>query len=176
MAYPSVTIGGTELTAARLVSVAVSQTLNEHWRATVALTQTADDPIPVDESLGEPLVVTSQDATGATLHHFTGFVVTSKLIYEASGTFSAVLTAVTKTWLMDQAMRHQHFPEQGLAARSSLSISVKTPDGKPINYVQYGETNFSLLHRIVDDHNAWMRPNETGLEVFDSFQPGCDLT
>ena len=183
MAYPSVTIGGVAITQARLVSVSVSQTLNQHSWAVISCAQTDDEPIPVEQWLGRPLVVTSVDDTGATCHHFSGLVLTSKLVYESSGTYSAVITGVSKTWLLDQAMRKQYYPEQGLSAVASsiasqagLKASVNVPDGKPLNYVQYGETDFSLLYRIVDDHNAWLRPSDTGIEIFNSFQAGSTLS
>ena len=183
MAYPSITIAGSPVSAARLAAVSVTQVLNEHWWAVVDLVQTNDQPIPVEQWLGKPLTVTSLDASGAEQKQFSGFVVSGKLSYESSGTFSATVKAVSQTWLMDQAMRKQYYPEQGLAAvssdiagRASLQAAVNVPDGKPLNYVQYGETDFSLLCRIVDDHNAWLRPSAGGFEVFNSFQAGSTLS
>ena len=182
MGYPSVTIDGEVLSTGRLVSVSVSQVLNEHWWAVMTCTQTEDSPIPVEDWLGDELTVTSLDSLGATQQHFAGFVLSVNLVYESSGTYTAQVTAVSQTWLLDQAMRKQYYAEQGLAAvagqiadRAGLLVSVQVPDGKPLNYVQYGETDFNLLHRIVDDHNAWLRPSQDGLEIFNAFQPGTEL-
>jgi uncharacterized protein involved in type VI secretion and phage assembly len=47
--------------------------------------------------------------------------------------------------------------------------------GRKLNYVQWGETDFEFLHRLVDDHGAWMRPTDSGLEIYDSFQSGTEV-
>ena len=182
MPYPSVQVGDNLLQSARLTFLEVRQALNEHWWCTFVCGATDDAPIPVDQWLGKPVKVVSTDEDKATHTHFSGFVVSVDLVYEASGTYSAHATAVSRSWLLDQAPRKYYYSEQTLSQVAqkacglvNLSASVHVPNDKPLNYVQYGETDFSLLHRITDDHNAWLRPTESGIEILNSFQAGTDL-
>ena len=182
MPYPTITLGGTLLGNARLLSVEVEQILNDHWWCRFACAQSSDAPIAVEQWLGKPLEVTSTDEEGGNQTHFSGFIVTVDLIYEASGTFAAHATAVTYSWLLDQAPHKQYYTAQTLSdiastavGRVGLTAAVNVPADKPLNYVQYGETDFSFLHRLTDDYKAWFRPTAKGIEVFDSFQPGVDL-
>jgi type VI secretion system secreted protein VgrG len=84
----------------------------------------------------------------------------------------------------DVAAHKQYYTGQTLSSiastmgsRHNLNIAVKASDGKALNYVQYGESDWSFLSRIVDDSDAWMRPGKLGgVEVFDSFQSGSNVS
>jgi type VI secretion system secreted protein VgrG len=182
MSYPSVTVGDNLLQDARLTSLEVRQVLNEHWWCTFPCGQDKDAPIPVQDWLGKQIEITSTDEQGASHPHFSGFILSVDMVYEASGTFSAQATAVTYSWLLDQAPHKQYYLAKALSdiasvgtGRVGLSASVNVASSKPLNYVQYGETDFSFLHRITDDYKAWMRPNAKGVEIYDSFHSGVDL-
>jgi type VI secretion system secreted protein VgrG len=182
MSYPSVKVGDNLLQDARLTSLEVRQVLNEHWWCTFTCGQDKDAPIPVQDWLGKAIEITSTDEQGASNTHFSGFILSVDMVYEASGTFSAQATAVTYSWLLDQAPNKQYYKAQTLSeiastavGRVGLSASVNVPESKPLNYVQYGETDFSFLHRITDDYKAWLRPTAKGVEIFNSFQSGADL-
>ena len=182
MSYPSVKVGDNLLQNARITSLEVRQALNEHWWCTLTCGQDDDAPIPVQDWLGKAIEITSTDEQQAQHVHFSGFILSVDLVYEASGTFSAQATAVTYSWLLDQAPHKQYYTAQTLTqvaatavGRVGLTASVQVSASKALNYVQYGETDFSFLHRITDDYKAWLRPTAKGIEVFDSFQGGVDL-
>lgn len=182
MPFPSVKLGDNRLQDARLTSLEVRQVLNEHWWCTFSCGQAKDAPIPVQDWLGKLLEVTTTNEQGESHTHFSGFILSVDLVYEASGTFSAQCTAVTYSWLLDQAQHKQYYKAQTLAqiasiavGRVGLSASVGIAASKPLNYVQYGETDFSFLHRITDDYKAWLRPTAKGIEIFDTFQAGVDM-
>ena len=83
---------------------------------------------------------------------------------------------------MDVTAHKQYYTDGTLSSlastiggRHGLSVAVNAADDKALNYVQYGESDWSFLGRVVDDHGAWMRPNAQGVEVFDSFQAGSTV-
>jgi type VI secretion system secreted protein VgrG len=183
MYLPQIQLGVQLLGDALISSVEVVQELNHHWRCSIVCRQTADQRIAVEDILGKPLDVTSTDGTGATHSHFSGFIYDVQLEYEVWGSYAATLNAISSSYLMDLTALKQYYSEQTLssiastmAGRSGLSVDVNAPGGKALNYVQYGETDFSFLNRIVDDYRAWMRPKKDGLEIFAGFQSGASIT
>ncbi len=180
MALPQMQIGDGTLGDALLSSVEVTQELNAHWWCTIVCRDTEDQRVPVEQLLGQSVQVKTLDDSGVEHIHFSGTVHEVELEYEVWGSYTATLIAVSDSYGMDVTAHKQYYAEKSLsdvagtmAGRDQLSISVNAADAKPLNYVQYGETDFSFLHRIVDDHGAWMRPCEGGVEIFDSFQPGA---
>jgi uncharacterized protein involved in type VI secretion and phage assembly len=61
-----------------------------------------------------------------------------------------------------------------VASRSGLEIEVNSPPRQsPKQYVQWGETDWSFLCRLADDHGSWMRPSAGGgVEIQKEFQQG----
>lgn len=182
MALPQIQIGDGMLEDALLSSVDVVQELNAHWWCKIVCRNTEDQRVPVENLLGKAVEIKTTDDQGVERVHFTGTVHDVELSYEVWGSYTATLTAVSNTYGMDVTAHKQYYADQTLsgvsskiAARHSLAISVNAADSKALNYVQYGETDFSFLHRVVDDHGAWMRPSKSGLEVFDTFQSGSTL-
>lgn len=57
-----------------------------------------------------------------------------------------------------------------------MPVSVNLAAGKPLNYVQYSETDFSFLSRLLDDGDGWLRPADGGIEIFGTFQAGTSLS
>ncbi len=182
MALPQIQIGDGMLGSALLSSVEVLQELNQHWWCTVLCRQTEDQRVPVENLLGKSVQVKTLDETGVEHLHFSGFVCNVRLIYEVWGSYTAELTAVSDSYRMDVTRHKQYYADQTLssasgtvAGRSGLAISVDAPGSKSLNYVQYGETDFSFLNRIVDDYGAWLRPKQGGVEIFASFQSGSTV-
>jgi len=182
MAFPQIQIGDGMIGDALLSSVEIVQELNQHWWCTVVCRNTEDQRIQIEELLGKPVVVKTVDNQGAEHVHFSGLVHDVELEYEVWGSYTATLIAVSDSFGMDVTAHKQYYSGQTLssiagtiASRHKLDIAVKASDGKAMNYVQYGESDWSFLSRIVDDSSAWMRPSESGVEVFDSFQLGSTV-
>ncbi len=173
-------IGDGTLGNALLASVEVVQELNAHWWCTIVCRNTEDQRVPVEDLLGQSVEVKTLDDDGVEHIHFSGTVHDVELEYEVWGSYTATLVAVSDSYGMDVTAHKQYYADKTLSAvantmagRHGLKISVNASDSKALNYVQYGETDFSFLHRIADDHGAWMRPAKGGLEIFDSFQAGA---
>ncbi len=182
MSLPQIELGNESLANVLISSVEVVQSLNTHWWCTLVCRQTLDQRIPVEQLIGKALTIKTLDDEGVEHVHFSGFVYEVNLNYEAWGSYTATLTAVTSSYLMDITRHKQYYVEQTLssiagtiASRAGLSVDVNASGMKALNYVQYGETDFSFLHRIVDDYGCWMRPKDSGVEVFSSFQAGSTL-
>ena len=182
MALPQIQIGDGMIGDALLSTVEVKQELNRHWWCNIVYRQTEDERIPVEDLLGKSLEVKTADEAGAEHIHFSGFIFDVRLVYEVWGSFTAHLVAVSSSYHMDVTAHKQYYSEQTLssiagviAGRSGLSIDVNAPGSKALNYVQYGETDFLFLNRLVDDYGAWLRPKKQGVEIFAAFQSGSKL-
>ena len=134
----------------------------------------------VEQWLGQDLEVVASE-TGATI--FDGFVFDVELRYERSGAYSVVVQGVTKSYKMSVTERHAYFSEakladlaKQLAQNVDLKATVQCSDGRPLNYVQWGESDFEFLRRVADDHGCWIRPSKDGIEIYDKFQTGTTLT
>jgi type VI secretion system secreted protein VgrG len=182
MALPQIQIGDNLIGDAQLSSVEIVQELNQHWWCTVVCKQTEDQRIPVEDFLGKAVSIKITDEDGIEHVPFSGFVLKVDLEYEIWGSYTAQLLAVSSSYLMDVAPQKQYYAAQTLssignaaAGRAGISFSLSGSSTKALNYVQYGETDFSFLNRIVDDYGCWMRPKEGGVEVFNSFQTGVSV-
>jgi uncharacterized protein involved in type VI secretion and phage assembly len=177
-----ITIGDNLLQDALLGSVEIVQELNQHWWCTIYCRQSTDRRIPIESFLGESVQVTTTGEDGAVHVNFTGFVLDVELAYEVWGTYTARLICVSESYKLDVAARKQYYADSTLeqiasavTGRAGLSATVSASSQKPLNYVQYGETDFSFLNRIVDDYGCWLRPSQNGVAIFDQFQASHSL-
>src|ERR1017187_98640 len=175
-------IGGELVQDAILNSVTVVQELNQHSWCHIECRQTEDKRFPVENCIGQNLQIFTYDDKRAEHIVFDGFVLAGKLTYEIYGSFTARITAVTRSYKLDLSPREAYYRKstlssvaQSLAAAQGLSADVRCPALPSRNYVQWGETDFAFLKRLADDHKAWMRPAPAGVEVSDSFSPGQTL-
>jgi type VI secretion system secreted protein VgrG len=182
MALPQIQIGDNLIGDAVLSSVEIIQELNQHWWCTIVCKQTPDQRIPVEDFLGKTVTIKTTDQDGVDHVPFSGFVLKVDLDYEIWGSYTAQILAVSSTYMMDVAAHKQYYFAQTLssigstaAGRAGIAFSMNGESSKALNYVQYGETDFSFLNRIVDDYACWCRPSETGIEVFNSFQSGATV-
>lgn len=179
MPLPSIKVGDDRIQSSLLSSIEVTQELNHHWWCNIICRQTEDDRLPIEELLGQSVEIKTTDDQGIESTHFSGFIYNVRLVYEVWGTYTAHLTAVSSSYRLDVTAHKQYYASQTLssvaskiAGRDNVAVSVNAGDGRPLNYVQYGETDFSFLNRLVDDCGAWMRPSKDGVEIFDKFQGG----
>jgi type VI secretion system secreted protein VgrG len=182
MPAPYLKIGGDLVEDAILSFVEVRQELNHHWWCTVECRQTEDKRFPAESCLGQDLQIFTYDDKGAENVVFDGFVLDVELTYEIWGSYTARLTGVTQSYKMDLTPRQMYFEgstlsdvASTLAGLSGLEISVNVPAMDPLNYVQWGESDFRFVNRLADDYTAWTRPSTGGLEVFNTFQDGTTL-
>lgn len=154
VALPYIQIGDGMIGNALLSSVEVTQELNNHWWCRVLCRNTEDARVPVEDLLGQPMQVKTTDENGIETVHFSGTVHDVELEYEVWGSYSAIITAVSNSYSLDVTAHKQYYADQTLssiastvAGRHGLAIQVNASGSKSLNYVQYGETDFSFLHR-----------------------------
>ncbi len=187
-AYLDLKIGGNSVLDVIPGSVSVTQELNRHWWCHVQCRHLEDQragssqasAVRVEQWLGQDLQVVASE-TGAVI--FDGFVFDVELLYERSGAYSIMMQGVTKSYKMSVTERHAYYTEMKLAdianklaQNAQLKAKVQCSDVRPLNYVQWGESDFDFLRRVADDHGCWIRPSQDGIEIFDKFQSGATLT
>lgn len=196
--YLNLKVGGELVRDVMLQHVSITQGLNDHWRCHAECRHTQDQrgpslletaaraligsPITVEEWLGKTLQVIEAEPNFSERILFEGFVLEIELVYELSGSYTALLQGITDSFKMDVTPRHAYYREMSLsdiatqlAGRAGLKAKVTCKDRRPLNYVQWGESDFEFLHRLADDHGCWVRPSADGIEIFDSFQQGTTV-
>jgi type VI secretion system secreted protein VgrG len=175
-------IGGDLIKDAILVAVEITQELNYHWWCRIECRQTEDKRFPTEQCLGQDIQVLTYDDGGKESVVFDGFIFDVELTYEVWGSYQAQLTAVTRSFKMDQTPRKAYYAEKTLdqvakelAGHCGLKSSVKGPSRKALNYVQWGESDFDFLNRLADDYGCWMRPTAKGIEIGNEFQDEVTL-
>lgn len=173
--YLDLKIGGNSVTDVIPGSVSVTQELNRHWWCNIQCRHLEDQrsgsgqesAMRVEQWLGQDLQVVASE-TGATI--FDGFVFDVELLYERSGAYSVMVQGVTKSYKMSVTERHAYYSETKLADMANqlaqnvdLKATVQCSDGRPLNYVQWGESDFDFLRRVADDHSCWIRPSKDGI-------------
>lgn len=187
--YLNLRVDGQLVTDVTLNSVSVMQELNRHWWCHAQCRHLEDQRtgadqqavIRVEEWLGKDFQVIAGE-NGDEKPIFDGFVLEVELVYELSSAYTVMIQAVTKSYTMAVTERHAYYTgkkladlAQQLAQNAGLKAEVKCTDRRPLNYVQWGESDFEFLRRIVDDHGCWMRPSKDGIEIYDSFQKGTKV-
>ncbi|MGD0941604.1 MAG: contractile injection system protein, VgrG/Pvc8 family [Terracidiphilus sp.] len=182
MSFPEIQIGDDLLDYQMVVSVQVTQELNQHWRCAIACRQTEDQQIPIENYIGKPIEIRTVDGRGIECIHFSGFIQKVNLKYEIQGSYTAQLLAVSSSYLMDVAPRKQNYTGKTLssivgtmAGRAGLVADMKADNSKVFNCVQDNETDFFLLNRLIGNHGCWLRANADGIEVAESFQSGSTV-
>jgi type VI secretion system secreted protein VgrG len=177
----AIKINGKALQDSILASVEVAQELNQHWWCRVECRQTGDNRPPLEDWLGQDLQVVVSDADGSHTV-FDGFVLEGDLRYEVYGSYTASLVSVTSSYKLDLTSEEKYFRKKSLTAianelagEDGLSARVQCKDEAVRNYVQWGESDFSFLLRLADDHSCWIRPTKDGIEILDEFQPGSKV-
>lgn len=175
-------IGGEPFVKALFSSVAITQELNRHWWCRLRFRQTADARFPIEEILGQDLQVGGVDERGVEEVIFDGFVLEADLEYEVYGSYTVRLVAVSRSYRLDLAPRQAYYLKKtlgeiagSLAGPATVEQQVAVSKQPPRNYVQWGETDFSFLRRLADDHRSWLRPTAQGIEIRDNFPSGAKV-
>lgn len=187
--YLNLKIDGQLVADVILHHVSVIQELNQHWWCHAQCRHLEDQRlgsdqqamIRVEDWLGKDLQVLAIE-NGDQHPIFDGLVLEVELVYELSSAYTAVIQGVTKSYKMDVAGHHAYYAQktlqdvaQQLASNVGIKAEINCQPGHALNYVQWGESDFEFLKRLVDDQGAWLRPSEDGVEIFDRFQSGTEV-
>jgi uncharacterized protein involved in type VI secretion and phage assembly len=145
----------------------VTQALGEHTRCRLRFYRDNDTDVLLETLLGLPLTVTLDDEIGPTTTPFTGFVLDGSQAHQLNHGSEFELEAISYSWAMereDTAYYTAHrLPD--LVAKMGAKLGTGAPARDPLQYVQFGETDFAFLRRVADDHGMFVRTVETTPEV-----------
>lgn len=184
MAQPGyVQIGDNELDQRLLIRVEIRQKLNDHWWCVIECRDTLGSPIQADKLLGAVCRIANMDELGQENVAFDGIFVDVAVKREVWGSYSAVLTAASPSWLLDQGTRKAQYNTSAvqnvaatIAGRAGLGAAVALePRDSPAEYIQWKQTDWQFLLRLADDHGGWVRSLGSTLELRNSFDPAIPL-
>src|SRR5262245_61796594 len=165
-----------------LQQVTVRQELNQHSFCNLEIRQTEDRRFPFEDAIGKGLTVFAIDQDGSQRSIFKGFVLESELQYETSGSFTALIVGVTKSYRLDLTPRQRYYLGKTfkdlvdiLSAEAGIHSVGVLDETRALNYVQVGQTDFDFLRRLADDVQSWIRPTDDGIEIGNAFQQGSSL-
>lgn len=175
-------IDGNPMDDSLLAEITVAQELNSHSWCSIDLRQTSDQRFPAEDMLGKGLQIVTTGEDGSQNVVFDGMVVESELEYEVYGSFSAHLSAVMRSYLLDLTPRRRYFRQltakqvvTQIISDAGLVLEGNMPEGPTADYLQCEETDWAFILRLIDDVEAWARPTAKGVEVQTSFQTASDL-
>ena len=182
MSSAFIKIGEDQVSQNLLAEVEIVQQLNDHWSCRVTYRAVMDSRPAVEELQGEPLRASTFDLLGTETVMFTGVITEAVLKYEVWGSFSAQIVAHSASWLMDRSPRYKYFLKESPAAVASalcgpygLSANGAIAGDANLSRVQWAESDYHFLLRLIDDAEAWLRPSDAGLETRTTFAAGPTL-
>jgi type VI secretion system secreted protein VgrG len=175
-------INDAPIIGARIEALTIRQELGEHWWCDVAfrLEQKPNQRRRprIEDYLGRSLefVVYGKNERPSTL--FKGFVLEGELEYGIHDTYKVIITGVTQSYKLQLTPEEHYFYDKNLKgvaeelmAEDGLTLDFKD-DGQrnPMNYVQWGDTDFDFIKRLADDEGYFLRPTHEGLEIRRGFE------
>ena len=162
-----VQIGELELRKTELERMEIRHELGEHSRCHLEFIRDRATDLSLDTLLAQPISVVLEDETTEEVA-FSGTVVRGSQAHLLNYGSRFTLEAASVSHVMGAHRSHRYFPNASLDdIASTLGVQVAgTPlPSKPLNYVQYGESDFDFLRRIADDHGCYVRPLAEGVEI-----------
>lgn len=153
----------------------ITHELNRHSTCRAQFREPPASRFFYEPMLGKPLEMRAVDADGAELVLFKGVMQKADGDWELNG--SAVLTffGISKTLKLDTFNRSQTFNQTTLQQTTDRlrgpmpgAFSMSEPD--PLSMIQFNETDWSFLHRVVDRFGGFLRPIGDDLDIFDNFE------
>lgn len=164
----------------------ITQKLNQHWTCQVQLHAPSEEHPPIEITKGQTVTVTAtDDGNRVTLFH--GHVSQIRLTGKHAEKHCAGFKAVSLSYPLDLSPGKNYFYQstardvtKKLLEESNLKLYGDMPEGANLSYVQWEETDFAFLLRLVDDCECWLRPSvgedgAAGIEVRSAFTPDPKL-
>jgi len=174
-----VTIGDVvSLRSSELSHLDIVQQLGEHTTCTLLFTRDRDTDLSLDTMLGQALTITVEDDDGL-VTTFDGVVDGGTQSHQLNHGSSFTLRGVSHSHALERR-RTAHYPASSAAdVMQQLGAEVKSalPAGAPLEYVQFGESDFEFLCRLASEQGAFVRTSGRKPEVRIGFDPvGPSLT
>ncbi len=149
----------------------VVQELGEHTRCHLFFTRDKDTDLSLDLMLGQPLTITLQDDVG-TVTAFDGTVSEGSQNHQINHGSTFSLVGLSHSASLDRH-RTAYFPASTVSdvvRRLGADLRGSAPAGDPLEYVQFGETDFEFLRRLADENGMFVRTSSARPEVRSEFE------
>lgn len=159
------------LRSSEIENLTVIQELGEHTQCHLFFTRDSDTDLSLDAMIGESLSITFEDETG-TVSAFDGTVSEGSQNHQINHGSAFSLTALSPSMLLDRR-RTAYFPASTFAdvvRRLGADLRGPSPAGDPLEYVQFGESDFDFLRRLADENGMFVRTSGAKPEVRAEFE------
>ena len=171
-------IDGQTLKDAMISRLEIRQELCAHYWLDVEFRLINQQQPPVASYLGKSIEFIAFDENASELPIFNGLALEAEMEYELHGDFIARLRGVTQSYKLQLTPEEHYFYAATLREVADKVISEDrlkmefNADGEcpKMNYVQWGESDFDFIRRIVDDQGCFMRPTPDGVEIRRGFE------
>ncbi|GIU75324.1 MAG: hypothetical protein KatS3mg004_2411 [Bryobacteraceae bacterium] len=176
-AYLKVLIDGKEPEDIDMVEAAIVHQLNRHPSCTVRYRQLPATRRPFEPDIGLGMKVVGVSEAGAEITLFDGLVRGVETEYEMSGGCNLVYHGTGHSFLLDVERKSRTFIKKSakdivgkLLGKAAGELRIQSG---PLHVVQYGETDWSLAHRLADRFGCFLRVRGDRVDVLDGFQPAA---
>lgn len=159
-----------------LIDASVTHELNRHPECVLRYRQPPSSRYFYEPDIGKTFVAKAVDAEGAELELFNGLLARVDADWEMNGSCVMTFRAVGHSYKLDTQANSQTFNHLGLQDCAARLLADQAGDyvcTEPGNLmlIQYDETDWSFVHRLVDRYGGFLRVKGTRVDIFDEFQP-----
>jgi type VI secretion system secreted protein VgrG len=161
------------LRSSELEHVEVVQALGEHTRCRLHFTRDSATDLAVDTMLGQPLRVTVEDEAGV-VEVFDGVVTAGRQTHQLHAGSVFQVEGTSRSLALDRR-RTTYFRAStvaDVAQRLGASFVGSPRSSEPLEFVQFGESDFDFLRRLADEQGMFVRTNTPTIEVRSAFDNG----
>jgi len=154
-----------------LARLEITQELSAHTRCLLHFTRDKDTDLHLDALLGQPLTVSLQDEIGV-VTAFVGFVLEGSQSHQINHGSAFTLEGVSHSWSLEHRSTAYYTANKlgDILGRFNVKLSGAAPSRDPLQYVQFGETDFAFLVRVADDHGMFVRTTDQRPEARAGFE------
>ncbi|MGQ9916734.1 MAG: type VI secretion system Vgr family protein [Bryobacteraceae bacterium] len=181
-AFLKILIDGGEPEEMALIEAGIVHQLNRHPSCKLRYRQLPESRRAFEKDIGKPLKVVAVSQDGVELEIFDGLVTCVETEYEMPGGCNIVYTGAGWSYLLDVTRRSRMFVKMKPTDIASDLLAdrageIRLGGGSPLTLLQYGETDWSFLHRLLDRHGAFLRVAGAKVDVLEKFDADtCPLT
>jgi len=159
------------LRGSELEHLDIVQELGAHTRCGLFFTRDKDTDLSLDAMLGQPLTVMFTDDVGE-FTVFDGTVTEGAQGHQVNHGSTFRLHAISHSARLERR-RTAYFSASGMAdvvRQLGADLKGSVPAGDPLEYVQFGETDFEFLCRIADENGLFVRTSGAVPELRSEFE------
>ena len=153
----------------------ITHELNRHSTCSVQFREPPAARFFYESSIGKPMELRAVDADGAELSLFKGVMQQADGDWELNGSGVLTFTGISRTLKLDTLANSQTFNrislgDAALRLLGPLTGVFSMTDPGLLDMIQFNETDWSFLHRLVDRFGGFLRPDGDDLDMLDNFE------